>query len=108
MRDIICYSSISQNKTLPADQQMISALPDIKHITITPEDEFMVLACDGIWNFMTSEDVVEFVQERMKKNLKMSQICEEVSMISYSQTKIRNALLFFSENITKNMYNQME
>lgn len=59
---------------------MISAMPDIKRITIEPEDEFMVLACDGIWNFMTSDDVIEFVQERISDpSKKLSKICEEVS-----------------------------
>ena len=28
---------------------MITALPDIKKISLQPDDEFMVLACDGIW-----------------------------------------------------------
>uniref|UniRef100_A0A182P7P6 protein-serine/threonine phosphatase n=1 Tax=Anopheles epiroticus TaxID=199890 RepID=A0A182P7P6_9DIPT len=67
------------NKSLPAEEQMISALPDIEKITIGPEDEFMVLACDGIWNFMTSEQVVQFVKERIHKpNVKLSKICEEL------------------------------
>lgn len=58
---------------------MISALPDIKKLIISPEDEFMVLACDGIWNFMTSEEVVNFVRLRLKnENVKMSEICEEL------------------------------
>lgn len=58
---------------------MISALPDIKKLIVSPEDEFMVLACDGIWNFMTSEEVVEFVRLRLKdENKKMSEICEEL------------------------------
>lgn len=67
------------NKKLPAEEQMISALPDIKKITISPEDDFMVLACDGIWNFMTSDDVVEFVQDRIADpTKKLSDICEEM------------------------------
>lgn len=67
------------NKKLPPEEQMISALPDIKKVTIGPDDDFMVLACDGIWNFMTSEDVVEFVQERIRDPTKqLSEICEEM------------------------------
>lgn len=67
------------NKKLPPEEQMISALPDIKKITICPDDEFMVLACDGIWNFMTSDDVVEFVQDRIADpTKKLSEICEEM------------------------------
>lgn len=59
---------------------MISALPDIKHVKVTAEDEFMILACDGIWNSMSSEEVVEFVRERIVNgDTKISAICEEVS-----------------------------
>lgn len=58
---------------------MISALPDVKRVALTPKDEFMVLACDGIWNSLTSDEVVEFVRTRIQKGeTKMSAICEEV------------------------------
>lgn len=69
-----------QNMVLPPQEQMISALPDVRHITIDPEkDEFMVLACDGIWNFMTSQNVVQFVRTRLSQNYEnISKICEEV------------------------------
>ena len=70
-----------QNATLPPEEQMISALPDIRHATIDPKkDEFMILACDGIWNFMSSQDVIQFVRTRLKQNHQnISKICEEVS-----------------------------
>lgn len=58
---------------------MISAMPDIKRISITPADDFMIIACDGIWNFMSSEEVVEFVKKRLADGReKISTICEEV------------------------------
>ncbi|EDW72083.1 uncharacterized protein Dwil_GK10630 [Drosophila willistoni] len=67
------------NLDLPAEAQMISPLPDIKKLIITPEDEFMVLACDGIWNYMTSEEVVTFVRSRLKdEDKKLSKVCEEL------------------------------
>ena len=68
------------NEDLPAEEQMISALPDIKTLTLTEEDEFMVLACDGIWNFMTNDEVRDFVKERLDAGeTVLSEICEEVS-----------------------------
>lgn len=61
---------------------MISAMPDVKRATITADDEFMVLACDGIWNSLTSAEVVEFVRSRiLSGETKMSAICEEVISI---------------------------
>ncbi|ENN75443.1 hypothetical protein D910_03774 [Dendroctonus ponderosae] len=69
-----------QNASLSDKEQMITALPDVKKLTINPaEDEFMVLACDGIWNFMSSQQVVDFVKERLKdSSVKISSICEEM------------------------------
>lgn len=67
------------NEELCAEEQMITALPDVKKLIITPEDEFMILACDGIWNSMSSEEVVEFVRLRLKaKRKKLSHICNEL------------------------------
>lgn len=82
---------------------MISALPDVKRITITPEDEFMVLACDGIWNSLSSEEVVEFVRNRIHRGeTKMSTICEEVNQppticisISYLNFVFSSILAFY-------------
>jgi serine/threonine protein phosphatase PrpC len=30
------------------------------------EDEFLILACDGIWDVMTNEDAYEFVSNQLK------------------------------------------
>lgn len=69
------------NAELPAQEQMITALPDVRTLTIDPvDDEFMVLACDGIWNFMSSQEVCDFVRPRLQEGKeKLSTICEEVS-----------------------------
>lgn len=42
-----------KNKELGLENQMISSLPDIKTLDLEESDEFMILACDGIWNSMT-------------------------------------------------------
>ncbi|XP_013382607.1 protein phosphatase 1G [Lingula anatina] len=70
-----CYK---RNTDLPPKEQMITALPDIKSVVLDEKDEFMVIACDGIWNFMTSQDVIDFVRDRLGKQEKISKICEEL------------------------------
>lgn len=70
-----------RSEDLPPEKQMITALPDIKSITLEPEDQFFIVACDGIWNSMSSQEAVDFVAERMKdpaKKIKPSLICEEM------------------------------
>lgn len=34
---------------LKSEEQMISAQPDLRKLTLNKDDEFIVLACDGIW-----------------------------------------------------------
>lgn len=65
---------------------MISPVPDVKTLDIDPQsDSFMILACDGIWNSMSSQEVVDFVHPRLmslKPGEKLSSICEEVRFFS--------------------------
>ncbi|XP_041038732.1 protein phosphatase 1G isoform X2 [Carcharodon carcharias] len=56
-----------RNKNLPPEEQMISALPDLKVLTLNDDHDFMVIACDGIWNVMSSQEVVDFISERINK-----------------------------------------
>lgn len=75
--------SYKQNQDFDAKEQMITALPDVKNLTIDPvKDEFMVLACDGIWNFMSSQDVCDFILPKLTEGReRLSQICEEVNIV---------------------------
>ncbi len=38
-----------KNSSLSLEDQMISAMPDIKSVSVTGDDEFIIFACDGIW-----------------------------------------------------------
>lgn len=37
-----------------------------RFVQITPQDQFLVLACDGVFDVLTSEEVVSNVYEKMK------------------------------------------
>ena len=56
------------NKQLPLSEQMISPIPDIKKLTIDPaKDSFIFLASDGIWNSLGSQEIVDFINDRLNK-----------------------------------------
>lgn len=38
-----------RNTAISASEQMITSLPDVISVTLDEQDQFMVLACDGIW-----------------------------------------------------------
>ncbi|CAK5079636.1 unnamed protein product [Meloidogyne enterolobii] len=69
-----------QESKLPLSSQQIIALPDI---TVTQRDfendDFLVVACDGIWNSLTSQQVCDFILERINRiGLKeiVAEICD--------------------------------
>jgi len=72
------------NKDLPLTEQMISPVPDVKKLTIDPDtDSFIFLACDGIWNSLNSQEVVEFINDRLQAQSqhdsnKLTKIIEEL------------------------------
>ncbi|TKR77000.1 hypothetical protein L596_018053 [Steinernema carpocapsae] len=67
-----------KNISIPLKDQMISALPDVKIETLTEDDTFLVVACDGIWNSMSSQQVINFVKERLDNGGELRFICEEI------------------------------
>ncbi|CAL5373267.1 unnamed protein product [Camellia sinensis] len=69
---------LKQNKSLPAENQILTANPDVNTVKLCDDDEFIVLACDGIWDCMSSQEVVDFVREQLKTETKLSVLCERV------------------------------
>jgi len=59
-------------------EQLVSPEPEIYIHERTEKDEFVVLACDGIWDVMTNEDLKDFVHARLKVTDDLVQISNEV------------------------------
>ncbi|XP_025191459.1 probable protein phosphatase CG10417 isoform X2 [Melanaphis sacchari] len=68
------------NSLFPNTKQMITALPDVQTIDLKPDNgDFIVLACDGIWNSLCSQKAVDFILNRIHcPDIKLSSICEEL------------------------------
>lgn len=69
-----------QNKKIPPEEQMITADPEIVVENLTPDCDFIVIGCDGVWDCMTNQQICDFINNRLKKdpNYKLSKIIEEV------------------------------
>lgn len=68
--------NFKHNTDLPQEQQIITAEPDVISEQVTPELEFIVLACDGVWDVMSNHEVVAFVRKRIAEAMKPELICE--------------------------------
>jgi protein phosphatase 1G len=61
---------------LGPERQMICSTPDLIAVPRTQEDEFIVLACDGIWDVKSNQDVCDFVGPRLKRGEAITAIAE--------------------------------
>ena len=66
------------NTDLQPHEQIITAHPDIVTETIGPNDEFLLLCCDGIWDVMTNQEAVDFVRARISSDSPLSDISGEL------------------------------
>ena len=66
------------NTSVARAEQMITAEPDVKVVRLEASDEFLLLACDGVWDVMTSQQCVDFVRERIAKGMALEEIVSEI------------------------------
>ncbi|KAF9434594.1 Protein phosphatase 2C 2, partial [Entomortierella beljakovae] len=64
------------NATLGPEDQIVTANPVIVEHKLEDDDEFLVLACDGIWDCMTSQEVITFVRKHVAEKVPLDTICE--------------------------------
>jgi len=57
--------SFKRNARLPPHQQAVIATPDVQVFQRQPDDEFMIIACDGIWDVMNSKETVAWFRKRL-------------------------------------------
>ena len=52
-----------KNVSLKPEENMVTAYPEVTIESIRPDHDFMIIACDGIWDCLTSQQAVDFVYE---------------------------------------------
>lgn len=64
-----------KDSNLAPEDQKISPVGDITVIEIDPEDEFLLIGCDGLFELMTWKSVCEYVHERID-HMPLTEIAE--------------------------------
>eukprot|EP00301_Raphidiophrys_heterophryoidea_P021594 c5978_g1_i2.p1 GENE.c5978_g1_i2~~c5978_g1_i2.p1 ORF type:complete len:335 (-),score=76.43 c5978_g1_i2:806-1810(-) len=64
---------------LPPEKQKVTAHPDTTIVARTSQDEFLLLACDGVWDVMSNDDVCIFIRGCLTEGERDPKIiCEEL------------------------------
>lgn len=48
-------------------EQMVTAFPDVTITKLQSDDEFLVIACDGVWDVISNEDCCKFISQRLQE-----------------------------------------
>uniref|UniRef100_A0A1Q3F177 protein-serine/threonine phosphatase n=1 Tax=Culex tarsalis TaxID=7177 RepID=A0A1Q3F177_CULTA len=70
--------SLKRNTNVLPEEQVVTAWPDIEERQVTEDWQFMVIACDGIWDVLPSQSVMEFVQAEIAQGMYPQYICESL------------------------------
>ncbi|XP_037322481.1 protein phosphatase, Mg2+/Mn2+ dependent, 1Na (putative) [Pungitius pungitius] len=62
----------------PQTEQLVSPEPEVYELERTPGDEFLILACDGVWDAIGNEELCAFVRSRLQVCDDLREICTQV------------------------------
>ena len=61
-----CSHSQSQSHS---HSHFYSHQPEITETRVQDDDEFFILACDGLWDVLSSQEAVSYVRERLRPHV---------------------------------------
>lgn len=62
----------------PPELQLVSAEPEVAALARQAEDEFVLLASDGVWDALSGADLVGLVASRLRLGLAPQQLCAQL------------------------------
>jgi len=62
----------------------VLSTPEIKMTPRTDDDEYLILACDGVWDVFSNDDMAVFVQDAMVDHTNPVSF-ESVSVVHYDE-----------------------
>ena len=81
----------SKDSKFGGKKDVVAALPDIVEFELTDEYNFMVIGCDGIFDVLTNNEILECIQIVLRihknKNRKINELCGD-----FAQMIIKSAL----------------
>ena len=67
------------NSSLLGDlEQLVSPDPEVTCIERDEQDNYMMVACDGIYDVMSNEEIVEFINDRFTREENEGNICNNL------------------------------
>lgn len=86
-------------------KRLVIPTPDVVSVSIDPDLKFLILACDGLWTWVSNLQAARFVNLHLKEGMKPQDICKELTKYAIengSSDNVTVILVVFEFNETKN------
>lgn len=60
-------------------KKLVIPTPDVVSVAIDPDLKFLILACDGLWTWVSNLQAARFVNLHLKEGMKPNDICKELT-----------------------------
>lgn len=78
------------NQRLASHEQVIIANPHIHRINRSADDQFLLIASDGLWNYCDNRTACEFVARRLKKSPDLEEAARELVQFALDRRSTDN------------------
>jgi len=62
----------------PIEKQGFTPFPEVKSFTLYSCDRFFIIGCDGLWEKIKNDEIIDRVTEKLKANVPISEIVEGI------------------------------
>lgn len=91
----------AENRT--PSQQMVSPEPEVCVVERSPADEFLVLACDGVWDTITNEELCAFIHNRLRVCTDLRDVCTQVIDLCLYKVRVWHISLTSAHSVHTHM-----
>jgi protein phosphatase len=85
--------NFKRNPNLKFYEQAVTAYPEITKMKITKDFEFIIMACDGVWDCVDIQKLCEHISLQLKENIILSSIISD--LFDQIISKTNNSIYFF-------------
>lgn len=76
---------------------LVTATPDIFQVSLGSDSEFMILASDGLWDYINSSDAVNFVRDQLRQHGDVQLACEELGQLALDRYSLDNVSIIIAD-----------
>uniref|UniRef100_A0A5B7C078 protein-serine/threonine phosphatase n=1 Tax=Davidia involucrata TaxID=16924 RepID=A0A5B7C078_DAVIN len=79
------------------NDNLVTASPDIFQVALGSDAEFILLASDGLWDYMNSSDAVNFVREQLRQHGDVQIACEALAQAALDRRSQDNVSIVIAD-----------